>query len=58
MGCKYAEYDRYFGECICQIVGRPCRMVCGRENDWGSQRLNFKNFIPRNLVVGDKVGDV
>lgn len=28
MGCKYAEFDRYFGECLCQKDGRPCRVAC------------------------------
>lgn len=26
--CKYAEYDPYFGESLCQKVGKPCRIIC------------------------------
>lgn len=26
--CKYAEFDRYFSECICRKYGLPCRVSC------------------------------
>lgn len=27
--CRFAEYDRYFAESICQRSGIPCRVACG-----------------------------
>lgn len=26
--CEQAEYDAYFGECICRKYDLPCRVAC------------------------------
>lgn len=44
MACKKAAYDRYFGECTCQLDGRPCRVACGGCKKYRKKRLKIETM--------------